>query len=216
VGTRYAWGGGFQVGVYYNLNACWHFGASLKSPQWMEPFRFNTEDELGRPRQVEFRLNYPMIISLGTSYTGFDKWILACDVRYFDYANTTGFGSEGMSPTGALTGLDWNNVFSVAVGAQRQIGDCFFVRGGYCFNENPIDSFAAQFNVASPLIIKHTLHMGCSYIFADNWMVSVAYVHGFENDSTGQLHSALGLIPDTSVSSKISADILCMGLSKRF
>jgi len=216
VGTRYAWGGGFQVGVYYNADSCWHFGASLKSPQWMEPFRFNTEDELGQPRQVRFRLNYPLIASIGASYTGFEKWILACDVRYFDYANTDGFGSEGMSPTGALTGLDWNNIFSVAVGAQRQIGECFFARMGYCFNENPIDGFAAQFNVASPLIIKHTLHMGCSYVFADNWMFSLAYVHGFENDATGQLHSAAGLIPDTSVTSTISADILSVGVSKRF
>jgi long-chain fatty acid transport protein len=216
VGTRYAWGGGFQAGVYYNTETCWHFGASLKSPQWMEPFRFNTEDQLGNPREVRFRLNYPLIASIGASYTGFEKWILACDLRYFDYANTTGFGPEGMTPQGALTGLDWNNVFAVAIGAQRQLNDCLFVRVGYCFNENPIDSFASQFNVASPLIIKHSLHTGFSYVFADNWMFSLTYVHCFENEVTGPLHGALGPIPNTSVTSTVSADALSMGLSKRF
>ena len=35
-GTRYSWGGGAQLGVYYITENFWHFGASIKSPQWME------------------------------------------------------------------------------------------------------------------------------------------------------------------------------------
>ena len=116
VGTRYVWGGGFQVGMYYTTDVGWHFGAALKSPQWMEQFRYKSQDELGRPLDIGFQLNYPLIASVGASYSGFENWILACDLRYFDYANTLGFRNDGFSPEGALQGLAWNSIMSVAVG----------------------------------------------------------------------------------------------------
>ena len=121
IGTRYAWGGGFQVGLYYTPVADWHFGTSLKSPQWMEPFRFQTQDSLGRPQVETFHLDYPSIVSVGGSYTGFENWVLGCDVRYFNYAGTAGFGAGGFAPDGALIGFDWKDVYSVAVGVQRQL-----------------------------------------------------------------------------------------------
>ena len=216
VGTRYHWGGGVQAGIYYTTDVGWHLGASIKSPQWIEEFRFNSEDELGRPRLIKYDLDYPMIISLGAAYSGIDRWVFACDLRYFDYANTPGFGDAGFAPDGTLTGLDWNNIMALAIGAQRQVSDNLFVRIGYSFNENPIDSFAAQYNVASPLIIQHAIHLGGSYMFADNWVASLAYVHCFENRVAGQMHSAGGLIANTSVANEVSADVLSFGISKRF
>ena len=35
-------GGGFQLGVYYEANEDWSFGASLKSPQWFDTYTFNS------------------------------------------------------------------------------------------------------------------------------------------------------------------------------
>jgi long-chain fatty acid transport protein len=216
VGTRYAWGGGFQTGVYYTTDVGWHYGASFKSPQWMEPFRFNTLDSAQNPQQTTFSLNYPAITSLGVSYSGWDRWVLACDVRFFDYADTLGFGHRGWGSDGALTGLDWNNVWSVALGVQRQLSDSIYVRMGYCFNDNPIDPDSATYNLASPLVIQHTLHLGLSYMFAENWTASAAYVHGFENSVTGPLHSPVGIIPGASITESSWADSLSLGFSKRF
>jgi len=217
LGTRYAWGGGFQVGAYYTTDVGWHFGLSFKSQQWMEDFRFRTEDELGAPRDSTFDLDYPMIISLGASYTGFENWVLACDVRYFDYANTPGFGKGGFAADGALTGLAWENLVSVALGVQRRLSERWFVRAGYCYNDNPILAGAAQFNVASPLVIQHTVHVGLSYCFDDNWICAVAYTHAFENDVSGPMvFPGLGPLPGTEVGSKASADSLSIGVSKRF
>ena len=216
VGTRYIWGGGFQVGLYYVTPNGWHFGTSLKSPQWMEPFRYKSEDELGRPRTVKYHLDYPLILSTGVAYSGFDRWVLACDIRYFNYANTPGFKDYGVGPDGALLGLDWNNIVAVALGAQRQVTDRLYVRFGYSFNENPIDSEAAQYNAASPLIIKHAVHTGASYMFADNWTMTLAYVHCFENEVAGPMHSAYGPIPGTEVQSTAAADAFSLGFTKRF
>src|SRR5215831_305441 len=61
--TRTAWGQGFQVGAYYTTDVGLNFGASYKSPQWFEPFRWNNQDSFGRPRNDKFHFDYPMIVS---------------------------------------------------------------------------------------------------------------------------------------------------------
>ena len=216
VGTRYMWGGGFQLGAFYAGDCCWNFGASVNSPQWMEPFRYKSEDELGRPLDITFAMNYPLVASLGTSYTGFENWIMACDIRFFDYADTTGFRNTGFSPAGALQGLAWNNIMSVAVGVQRQLGPRWSVRGGYCFNENPIGSAAAIYNVASPLLIEHALSVGASYMIADNFSLAASYMHCFQNGVSGPLLGSSGPIPGTSVSTTAAADAISVGATKRF
>jgi long-chain fatty acid transport protein len=217
VGTRYIWGGGFELGVYYVTENDWHLGASFSSPQWVESFRYKSTDQLGRPRDVKFHLDYPMILSTGVAYSGFERWVLSCDVRYFNYANTPGFKDYGVSPTtGALLGLDWENIMGVSLGAQRQVTDHLYVRFGYAYNDNPIDSEAVQYNVASPLIVQHSLHTGLSYMFADNWMANLAYVHCFESEVAGPLHGASGPIPGSEVKSTASADVVSFGFTKRF
>lgn len=217
-GTRYTWGAGFQVGLYYTTENDWHFGTSFKSPQWMEPFRFRTADENGLEKEIQFRLNYPLIVSVGASYTGFENWVLACDVRYFNYAGTEGFGSQGFDATGALTGLDWKDICAVALGVQRRLSEKFFVRLGYCYNDNPVtsDTQSVQYNVASPLIVQHVAFLGASYLFADNWLMSMAYGHAFEAEVHGSLYSGNTPIPGSSVSSKAWADTLSLSFSKRF
>jgi long-chain fatty acid transport protein len=218
VGTRYAWGGGFQFGTYYKSESYWNYGFSFKSPQWMEPFRFTSYDQHGLPREVTFNLYYPMILSLGTSYTGFENWVFGCDLRYFDYANTLGFNHGAYNPvTGAATGLGWKNVMSVAVAVQRQLTDRLSVRAGYCYNDNPITSDAVVFNVASPLIIQHTIATGVSYTFVDDWTLSLAYEHCFRNSVTGPLQVAgIGPIPNTSITESTSADAVAASITKKF
>ncbi len=99
-GTRMAWGGGFQVGAYYCAGPNWSFGASYKSTQWMEPFRYNSQDELGGPMFEEISVNLPSIVSVGMAYTGFERWLFATDLRYFDYANATASGIKAFGQMG--------------------------------------------------------------------------------------------------------------------
>lgn len=216
-GTRYIWGGGFQAGVYYTTDIGWHAGASIKSPQWCEPFRYYSQDGSGNPVISEFDLDYPMIVSLGCSYSGFEKWILACDLRYFDYANTPGFDESGFNATtGAANGLGWNSIMSVGIGAQRQLNEKMSARIGYVFNENPIPSESSTYNVASPLIIKHCVTLGGSYAMERNWMLSAAYTCCFEESVSGPIVSAAGEVPLSYVKSTCSAHVFQVGVTKRF
>ena len=216
--TRYAWGGGFQIGMYYVANQNWQYGFTFKSPQWMEPLRYDAVSESGAPRQIKVHIDYPMILSFGTAYRGFDRWLLACDVRYFDYRSASGFGdAAGYNALGAVTGLGWDSVVSVHLGAQYQMTERFCLRFGYQYNDNPIGGDVAFFNVASPLIIQHIVSTGFSYNVADNVILSAAYMHGFENDVSGPFNlPGVGPVAGTSVTSQVAADAVAIGVTVRY
>jgi long-chain fatty acid transport protein len=210
-------GGGVQAGIYYAAENCWHFGASIKSPQWFETFRYNSTDDLGQPRTVQFHINYPMIASIGTAYTGFERWTMALDLRYIDYQNTQGFEDTGYDPkTLAVRGLGWDSVFAVAAGVQYQLTPCVSVRLGYTYNTNPISDNNTIYNVASPLILEHTVYFGASYNVTEKFVLSVAYAHGFENSVQGPYQTPLGTIPGASVQDTLSADTFLFGATIKF
>ncbi|WP_417745330.1 OmpP1/FadL family transporter [Rosistilla oblonga] len=215
--SRYHWGGGLQAGVYFIPNEDWRFGASFKSPSWMEEFEFYGEDENGVPRELSAHIDLPMILSLGTAYAGFDKWLLAVDLRYIDYANADGFGDPATyDATGRLNGLDWSSVMAVAFGAQRAIGDRAFIRGGYSYNQNPVRESESFYNVATPLIYEHTLSVGGSYKLNEMLALNIAYSHFFENSRTGPIvMPGVGAIPGSSVTNEMSADVLSFGILMR-
>jgi long-chain fatty acid transport protein len=214
--TRYAWGAGFQLGLYYALENGWQFGTSFKSPQWFESFQFNSTDAKGRQRDVHFLLDNPMICSVGGAYTGFERWTLASDMRFIDYHNTNGFNKTGFDSTGALRGLGWDSLFVLALGAQYQLTEPLSLRLGYTFNTNPIDHDTAFFNSLSPLIIQHTLAFGASYSFTRALMMSVAYVHAFENAVQGPIISPFGALPGSTAQSNAWADSFIFGGTVRF
>jgi len=197
-GNREHWGGGFQVGAYYTGENNWNFGCSLKSPQWFETFRFFTPSGV-----TKFNLDYPLTVSLGTAYTGFERWVIAADVRYFDYGNAPGFRALG-----------WNSVFAGAIGAQYQASDRWKLRMGYNFNENPIGTNAVALNIADPLIQTHNIATGCSYAFTPNVDINLAYVYLVNNKVTGPLLPPFA--PSDTISNEIAAHSLALGVTVRY
>ena len=188
----------------------WHFGASYKSPQWMEEFRYFTDDGTGDLRVAEVKVDLPSVVSLGTAYSGIDQLLVAIDIRYFGYGQAAGFGDK---PDGGKdSGLGWNSLFSMALGAQYQAADNLYLRVGYTFQQNPIKSGEAYVNVATPLIQQHLVSVGGTWQVAPNVGLVIAYVHGFRNSVTGPWQ-----VPDlediSSVTSSISSDALTTGLT---
>lgn len=212
--TRYHWGGGFQLGTYFLMTPDWQLGASYKSQTWMETFEFVGADENGLTRTLTSDLDLPSVISLGTGYTGFDRWHLAADIRYFGYAEASGFGDDASyDGTGKLSGLDWSSILAVALGAQRTVSDRVTMRAGYSYNQNPIRESESFFNVASPLIYEHILSMGGSYRLNDEVAVNLAWSHYFENTRTGAIIlPGVGAVPGSSVTNRLSADFLSFGI----
>ena len=214
--TRMTWGGGFEVGAFYNLGAGWQLGASYKSPQWFEDFHFQSTDEFGRPRSITFNAELPMIASAGVGYTGFERWIFAADFRWVDFADADGFRQSGFSPTGAVLGVGNRSIFAMSLGAQYLLTDNISLRVGYSYNQDPVRDNLTIFTVAAPTIIEHTLYVGASYRVTDALSLSMAYVHAFENSISGPYVTPLGPLPNSSVQYTTAADTFLVGATVRF
>jgi long-chain fatty acid transport protein len=215
---RNRFGGGFQLGVYYIADDSWSFGASVKSPQWFEPYTYNAENPLnGNPSNPKVSLNFPLTASLGVAYRGFEKMLIASDFRYLDYRNTDGFRRGGFGPDGVLGGLGWQSIFAYALGIQYQWTDSFSTRIGYTFSMNPVGPAMTSFNVGAPTIIMNTLAIGCSYNVTQAFRISLAYAHDFQNTITGPLvEPFLGPIPGSRVRTASTADAVFMGATVTF
>ena len=212
-------GGGFQVGVYYNYNQDWSFGASIKSPQWFDTYRFNsTNPTNGNASSPNFNIDFPMTASAGFAYKGIDRLLLATDFRFLDYRDTNGFRRGGFdNKTGALQGLGWQNVFALGTGAQYQWTDKFSTRAGYTFNLNPVGSAMTTFNVGSPTIIQHSISIGGSYNVTPTFKISLAYSHDFQNAITGPLvEPFVGRIQGATVRTAATADTVYFGATVSF
>lgn len=211
-GTKYTWGGGFNLGAYYDFKNNWRTGFSFKSPLWADPLNFTgtSPDASGHRIESEFNLNLPMILGWGISYDGIKKTVVALDVRYFDYENTAGFG-DLHDADGIVTGLGWKSILSVAIGVQREIGSKLKVRAGYCWNENPIPSESQYANVSAPLFMQNVISFGATYTFLKDFDVMAAWSHAFQVSCTGEFLDGMGTITNS-----VSGDSLLVGLTKRF
>jgi long-chain fatty acid transport protein len=209
------YGAGFTAGAFYQADG-WAAGASVKSPQWFETYHFNSMDQLGQPRQLSFGLDLPMIVSAGLAYTGLERWVFATDVRYIDYRDARGFGDSGFSADGALRGIGWRSIATVAVGAQFQLTDAVSLRAGYSWNQNPIPEGQSAVNVASPIVIENMVTVGASWNLTPDFKLSIAYLHAFENSIDGPLFTATGAVPGGTVRNSASADAIVIGGSVKF
>jgi len=214
--ARTHWGLGFHAGIYYETDSQWRFGASYKSPQWIEDFTFHTAPA----SQFTLKADFPAIMSLGAAYYGLPRTVWAIDLRYVDYDNTDLFGNPtGYTPAGSWTGLGWRSVFSVSTGVQYELTDCLTVRAGYFYTQNPIRAEDTMFNIASSAIYQHIISLGATVHLTERVGLSLAYLHAFENVSEGLvvLPAALGgAIAGSSVSTRQSVDALVAGLRVRF
>ena len=145
-----------------------------------------------------------------------DRWLLAADLRYLNFDNTGSFVDSGFSGTGALRGIGLDSIFVVALGAQYQMTDALSLRAGYSWNENPISNSETSANAASPLIIQNTVSLGASYQLSDSFLVSMAYMHCFENSISGPIVLPGGVVPGSSVTSTAAADSLLIGATVKF
>ena len=110
--SRPFWGGGFQVGLLYNINSNWNFGFSYKSPNWLEKWSYNASTNNGTARLIGIQAELPSILSWGVAYKGLPKTLIDVHLQLTSiYANTSLFG-----PKVSDGGLGLRSVFAVATG----------------------------------------------------------------------------------------------------
>ncbi len=217
-GTPYHWGAGAQIGLHYVHNCCWEFGTNLKSPTWFDSFEYFSEDAAGLPRTDTISVTLPMILSGGVAFKGMPCTILTADLRYLNYVESEGFGDPAeFEPDGSVSGLGWQDVFSLHLGAQFQMSERLTGRLGYIYASELFDDSAAFFNVASDLSYRHVPSVGATYQMSESTALSVAYNYLLEWGSTGPyVLPGIGPIPGSSVTTEFDAHIATFGVNVRY
>ena len=213
-----AWGFGYQIGINIGDVNGLRFGASYKSNQRFEDFKFTADSENGSPRSFNFNLDYPMITSAGLGYSGFERLELAADVKYIDFEHTHGFDKVGFDQSGAVQGFGWKSIWVIAAGIQYDVTDKLPVRLGYSYNENPISDANSFYNVSAPAIIQHHLSAGFSYRINPQLTGSFAIQYGLKNSTRGEWMNPQmgGAVPNTYVKNELSTRFIALGLCYHF
>ena len=133
----------------------------------------------GRAR-IGIQAQVPEILSWGIAYKGFERALIDVDLRYFDYKNTSLYGTKPIDG-----GLGWSSVFAVAIGGQYQATDSLTLRSGYLYNTNPIHGTDTLFNIQAPGFMQQMLAIGASYKLTDDIVLSLAWTHQFRNSISG-------------------------------
>jgi long-chain fatty acid transport protein len=205
--ARPFWGAGFQIGLLYNLSDSWNLGFSYKSPIWQERYGFNSTFPDLAARRIGIQAQVPEVFSWGIAYKGFERALIDVDLRYFDYKNTSLYGTKPIDG-----GLGWSSVFAVALGGQYQATDKLTLRSGYLFNTNPIKETFTLFNVQAPGYLQHLFALGVSYKLTDDITLSFAWMHQFRNSIQGPILQ----IPGANVKLDGQIDSLVAGLNIQF
>ena len=207
--SRPFWGAGFQLGMLYNLSDSWNLGFSYKSPIWQERYGFNSSYPDLAARRIGIQAQVPEIFSWGIAYKGFERALIDVDLRYFDYKNTTLYGTKPIDG-----GLGWSSIFAVAVGGQYQATEKLTLRAGYLYNTNPIKATDTLFNVQAPGFLQQMLALGVSYKLTDDIVLTAAWTHQFRNAIEGPILQVQA--PGERIKLDAQTDSIVLGLNVQF
>ena len=209
-----AFGAGFNIGLHYAFEKV-NLGVSYRSPVWFQQFTWKSKDQTGTSHNLDFKMNLPQVVSVGTGISAAKNTRIGVDVRWLNYANTTGFDEVGYNDEDAVSGFGWKNIWAVGGGIQQKISKSTKLMAGYNFSQNPVPGKYAFFNTPAPAIVQHHATGGIAQAFG-KVDLTVTYYHAFKNSITGLWISPMGAMPGTSVTSSMSEDSVTFGFGKTF
>lgn len=220
-----ALGFGGQVGLFYNSGKGIKLGVSYKTQQSFKEFKFKSKylDGSTAP-EVKFKMNYPAILSFGAGYSN-DMIDIAADYRFVNYEKTDGFEAKGWTSTASVKGFGWKNMSVISAGIQYKGIKKLPLRVGYTYSGCPIESQLAFFSTPATAIIKNAFQFGFGYEASKHVTLNAVYHHGSSGDGiSGPLLSPMmvsasnpyGAVPSSSVSYKMTTDLIMFGINYTF
>jgi len=161
-------------------------------------------------------LNLPDILAIGFAHKVTPKLTLMAEYNWYGWSN---FKEIRVVQAGGERTVEQNyeDTFSVAVGAQYEIDESWTVRGGFQYDETPtVDNFRST---RTPDGDRYWLSAGASYNLTENFAVDVAYTHIFIDTvdiNTRQTGVTPALTTNTRATSEGSVDIVAAALRYKF
>jgi long-chain fatty acid transport protein len=200
----YAPGGGFTVGLLYQLHKMMGLGASFESHQWMGHHH--------RYKDCLPFIDGPPVMNVGVSLKPTDKLELTYDTRYINWTDVK-LARNGPESGGFGWGDQWVFAFG---GEYAAIKDKLKLRLGYNYGKSPIQNHVVFANALLGLIMEHHLTTGFSYYITKDLSLDCTWEHHFKNvmadNGCGDLYSRSGA--GTKISA--AAEVISIGLGYKY
>lgn len=137
----------------------------------------------------------PENYNLGVAWQATPQMKLALDYQRINYADVAAVGNPVTNllvsgqPLGATNGpgFGYSNVDVWKLGVEYKYNPKLTLRAGYSQGDNPIsaaDAGEVLFGILAPAVIEKHATLGFTYTLGSGDEVTMAYMHGFENDVT--------------------------------
>ena len=162
-------------------------------------------------------LDLPDIIAVGFTHDVTPDLTLMAEYNWYGWSSFKEIRVKRSGLADQVVTQNYDDTFSVAVGAQYKLNEAWTVRSGFQYDETPtVNGFRST---RTPDGDRYWLSAGLSYDVSDNFTVDVAYTHVFIDDAdidTRQPGAAPILSTNTRAVSEGSVDIFAAALRYKF
>jgi long-chain fatty acid transport protein len=167
----FAEGGDFDIPENWNLGLAWQATPSLLIGLDYQRINYSGVDSVSNPSDNFFGCVFPN--GLFVQPFGVDP------MGGGNAGNSYCLGGNNGS------GFGWDDINIWKIGAEYKYSKQWTFRAGYSHTDNPISKADAEFNILAPAVIQDHVTVGFTYTLASGDEVTMAYMHGFENDVKG-------------------------------
>jgi long-chain fatty acid transport protein len=137
--------------------------------------------------------------NIGVAWQVMPSLKLALDYQSIDYEGVDSIGAPVSTDPTVMGGFGWESIGVWKLGAEYKAGQNWTFRAGYSHTDSPIEGAdltaciggseacgEVTTNILAPGVIEDHVTLGFTYAFASGNELSMAYMHGFEQEVSGQ------------------------------
>lgn len=217
-GADHGYSAGLQLGGLYQLGLL-KLGAAYTYNQGVKHEKVAYFDNDASLDDLE--LQSPQVVALGVAMEPNSAWLVELDTKWINWSGAKGYKD-----------FDWEDQWTIGIGAQFNITQAFSLRAGYNYGKNPVKKhdgynpmettnvqghdvnnvqYEALRILGFPAFVEHHLTLGLGYKFSNNIALNLSYMHAVEN--TVKETSAYDFY---SFESSLKEDTITLGVSWLF
>ncbi len=225
--TANAFGYGATLGVKLTPMKELTFGLAYETKSFFGNFEFDIPAHVGftpvgpvnfpgGTDQLDF--DQPAVFSGGVAWRAVPALLLALDVQWINWSDTSGKNLPEYKNNTQLTGaqpfnMGWEDQVVVKVGAAFDVTPAVVLRAGYNYGKMPLDAARAFENIVFPAIAEHHVSLGLGWAVTPTLAVNAGVTYSPQAKLSGANAAEQGLVSYETTMSQIAGDI---GLGWKF
>lgn len=196
-----SWGFGVRFGYFAQISQAIAVGAAYSTKINMQEFKkyrglFAEQGDFDIPE------NYV----LGAAFKATPQLTIAADYKRINYSKVASVGNPSNQPNcnpfvnfptgpgvgpgclgagGSSIGFGWKDVNVLKLGIEYQWSSRLMLRAGYNRTDNPVQARDITFSIIAPGVVEDHVTLGFTYALQGGSELTVAYMHAFENSTSG-------------------------------